>query len=284
MEFLKRVASSLLLENRKTRNWLGTLSVIAIVGTLWVGRYSESVDPLTAISIASVLTVVLLLLLLRAVVGLTRPGDVHVFGNEEAARDRQEKIIDAIHATTRHPVRMLEYSTKTSLGLIKKMTETSRVEALQLLICHPLAGLNQYQQKRIRDQITELSKVFTDDVLGRMSVEIKCYRQRASMRGRDYGGGFVALGTYTYDSRKGERRRPNGHPPIWGDRNAIIVADARSHDGDRLLKDFDRVFSNLWRDATWLQAACLELTDEQQALYDKDWLKTVSPDDPGDGQ
>ncbi|HSW58267.1 MAG TPA: hypothetical protein VLH15_07685, partial [Dehalococcoidales bacterium] len=152
-----------------------------------------------------------------------------------------------------------------------------------LLIHNPLEQLlSDLQKERICAQIRTLKLVgFKDGIL-----KIKCYNQRASLRGRKFDNTLIELGWYTYDYDP--EYAEYGKNQMWGHNNPLIVAHLKN-EGQYLGKMFDRVFDSLWNDTS--NPSLLDVCTKQCRFYreggktgeenqfcsvSKEWLKKVS--------
>ncbi len=157
------------------------------------------------------------------------------------------------------------------------------IKEIWLLIHNPLVQpVSDLQTERTCEQIRTLKLVdFKSNVL-----KIRCYNQRASLRGRKFDDEMVVLGWYAYyyDPNYPEY----GKNQIWGHNNPLIVARLRN-EGKILGEMFDRVFDSLWKDkdSTSLLSVCTQKCQlyhkvgksagrKMDCSVSEDWLKKVS--------
>jgi hypothetical protein len=181
-------------------------------------------------------------------------------------------------------VKMLEHSATCGRHYIDAIKSLdSKIKEIRLLIHNPFEEMiSDLQKERTCEQIRTLKLVdFGRDVL-----KIRCYNQRASLRGRKFDNELVVLGWYTYyyDLNYPEY----GKNQIWGHNNPLIVSRLRNQ-SKYLGEMFDRVFDCLWNDngSASLLTVCTKRCHLYQAggkaagskegcSVSEDWLKRVS--------
>jgi hypothetical protein len=221
---------------------------------------------------------------LREAINETLQSEEHVV-NEPAAITIIENdysvpmpVIEFIRQKNPQVVKMLEHSATYGRHYIDAIkTLDPKIKDIRLLIHNPVEQmLSHLQKERTCEQIRTLKLVdFKSDVL-----KIKCYNQRASLRGREFDDELIVLGWYTfhYDPCYAEY----GKNQIWGHNNPLIVANLKNQ-GQYLGKMFDRVFNSLWDDSD--NPSLLTVCTKQCKLHrgsngkcsvSEDWLKKVS--------
>jgi hypothetical protein len=193
-------------------------------------------------------------------------------------------VIEFIRQEHPQVVKMLECSSTYGRHYIDAIKILDpNIREIRLLIHSPLEQpISDLQTERTCEQIRTLKLVdFQSDVL-----KIRCYNQRASLRGRKFDDKLVVLGWYTfyYDPNYPEY----GKNQIWGHNNPLMVARLRN-EGKILGEMFDRVFDSLWndKDSTSLLTVCTQkcqlyhkagksLNRKMDCSVSEDWLKTVS--------
>jgi hypothetical protein len=193
-------------------------------------------------------------------------------------------VIEYIEHENPQVVKMLEHNATYGRHYIDAIkTLDPKIKEIRLLIHNPLEQLlSELQKERICQQIRTLKLVdFKNEVL-----KIRCYNQRASLRGRKFDDELIVLGWYAfyYDPSYPEY----GKNQMWGHNNALIVARLGGQ-GKYLGEMFDRVFDSLWNDPD--NPSLLTVCTRQCKLYragvqstdgssgcsvSEEWLKKVS--------
>jgi hypothetical protein len=156
-----------------------------------------------------------------------------------------EQVINNVSGT----VYLLEFSSRSIHTLLNHLIK--KKIKVQLLIAHPEIAPNEFQRNRIRSTIRDLMNLF--DHAAQDKLEIRCYKQNPSLRGRLFGEGLLSVGWYTFGTKRLmdsqlkpellEERKPQ---TIHGDTNPIINFDPNSEDGNSVKMMFLRVFDDLW--------------------------------------
>jgi hypothetical protein len=165
---------------------------------------------------------------------------------------------------------LLEFSTVSiRFGLLQHLVK--RGYRIRLLLCHPEAAPNEYQRNRIKANIGDLLSLRVSHQ-SQEDFEIRCYRQRAALRGRKFGKRLISVGWYTYGTQRIEKgdypekikqvRRPQ---EIDGHYNVLINADLPTDEGRALETMFDRVFEDLWTTATPADKIDIDVSQSQSA-------------------
>jgi hypothetical protein len=212
---------------------------------------------------------------------VAEPADIMIIENDYTV---PMPIIEFIRRENPQVVKMLEHSAtygRHYIDAIKALD--SRIKEIRLLMHNPFEEMiSDLQKERACEQIRTLKLVdFESDVL-----KIRCYSQRASLRGRKFDNELVVLGWYAYyyDPNYPEY----GNNQIWGHNNPLIVSRLRDQ-GKCLGEMFDRVFDFLWNDpgSASLSTVCTNHCDLYRAggksaggkegcSVSEDWLKRVS--------
>jgi hypothetical protein len=173
---------------------------------------------------------------------------------------------------------MCEYSTGSIEPLVGCLAGREGLESMQLLLGAPAATRPYQTADRLRPALVRLELKFPVRTARARGLQIKCYSEPPSMRGRNFGDQLIVMGWYTYH----RRRKDWGLDQIWGDVNALVWTPCRSEEGQRMRDMFEEVFNTLWETAEPLEAAWAPLLAE--GLRDKhpefppdEWLATVSP-------
>lgn len=161
--------------------------------------------------------------------------------------------------------RLLEFSTDSiHTNLLREMV--SRNYTVQLLVSHPNAAPNVYQQQTLEKYVRELALI-KEQYTSPQMFEVRCYEQPASLRGRKIGNAIITISWFTYGRQRIERtnmsellkqaRRPYD---LEGHTNVLISASLSSNEGRILESMFDRVFDDIWHTATPLEEVVEKLS------------------------
>lgn len=146
-------------------------------------------------------------------------------------------LVDYIDRKRPLKVKMLEYSAETVHDLLLHLRKACT--EIKLLIQHPDTAISPLQKKRISTNILNLLDLEMKDY---PQLEIKCYKQFPSLRGRKLDDDLICVGWYTPTRRIKGGILGHGNPMILGyldDKNIRILG-----------KMFDEVFDYLWETAT----------------------------------
>jgi hypothetical protein len=263
---LTRLKSVLALEDDHLRRRLSGLIVIAVAVLLCAPAFFD-LSTEVGLAVATVASLSLLTILLDHVVQLSGDLRIAVFRTEEDARKRQVEFIDQQKPRS---VRICGYSGATIKDILQSIADSPSIESVQILLCHPDCLTEWQRDTRFVPALSDLRLTFPIAAAKRVGLTIRCYSDHASLRGRNYGGQLVAVGWYTHD-----RKDLTVHEKqVWGDRNALVVADCSDPAGAALRDMFDEVFDNLWRDATPISEAAKDVL--VPALIPHDWLRCVN--------
>jgi hypothetical protein len=201
---------------------------------------------------------------------------LEVFGNEEDATPRQLEFV------LNHPVhfvRLCEYSTASIDHLLNCLARREGLDSIQLLMASPnIAGVYQ-AESRIRPALERLPEIFPEDRANERGLQIRCYSEPASMRGRNFSDRLIVMGWYTYHRRVKKREAQ-----LWGHVNALVWTPCGlpgRPEGDRMRDMFEEVFQALWEKSpplydAWEKLLSAGYREEHKDFPDDDWLKTVS--------
>ena len=259
------------------RQKIMTAFFLVIVG-IWLSEPFHKLLPFEALmGITTSAILLFMFIVLDYLISLAKPeGLVEIYSDEHDVTDR---LLHFIREERARHVKMIEYSSKSVEPLIGQFMKPGGRTQIELLITHPKHALTKFQRsERVCAQIKTLAHVVASSEQERQRLKIKCYTQRASIRGRQFDERLIAVGWYTYDVKKGEEVAI-GQEQIWGDKNAIVVADLRRRRERPLAEMFNRVFRSLWDDGTPIIKVCNECSEDCTGRPADDWLKDVSPDD-----
>ena len=214
------------------------LAILTVaVSVLWIA--STLINPLeqwlSRSSLLNVIIIVLLsdVLLLLAEFKAAAMPQVTVFENEpDAYRDLRH------HIETSPPKKadLIEYSTATIHDLLELLRSANC--KMRILICNPDSAITDFQAKRIRDRIDDLTTVTFRDF---DRVDIRMYRLPASIRGRLIDDAYVTMGWHVYTSD------PAG---LYGHTQAMVSGRCDSAHGRNLSRTFADAFDHLWEAPT----------------------------------
>jgi len=250
--------------------------VLIVIVLFWIGRpFLPALSFEVSISTTASMTLFFVLLLLDYVVGLRKEENIRFFRNEKEAT---RALTDFVESKRPKNVRMIEYSSATMEYLISALKDSPATRRIDLLVCHPGQAISTYQRS---ERICWAMKRLQDVVVDYDKVKIRCYTQRASVRGRKFDDSLIAIGWYTYNV-KDHRVKQITDQQIWGDENPVIVADVKEREGKVLGEMFDRVFTSLWNRATppdeAFKTACdsCAVRDGCTSQLSTEWLRLVS--------
>ncbi|MGB9904376.1 MAG: hypothetical protein ACPLQO_06870 [Desulfotomaculales bacterium] len=251
--------------------FMGMVFSLIVASWLLSQVVQELVSFETSVSLTTTAILLFVFFILDYLVYMKNPQDAEIYEKEHEATEQIKKYIEEERPKD---VKMLEYSSAT-VGYIFESLKKLPGCNVKLLICHPEAAISDFQRKdRICSQIKRLPAVLQG---GHGSFAVRCYRQPASLRGRNFDDQLVVVGWYTYDV-KDEHRQSYGTSQIWGDSNPLIVSLAKTKQGSRLKKMFNEVFDSMWRDGVPLAEVCLSCRERNAipGCPPDEWLKKVS--------
>jgi hypothetical protein len=232
----------------------------------------DIVDPTTAIKITVSAILLLLVVIAEHVAEQSKESGTTVFPKEDEAFDRLSEIV----STRPREVRMCEYSASSVIPHLKNLARFQETESVKLLICHPKKACDEPQKNRILGTLHNLSQTTywsNRRLADRVSLTVKCYDSPASLRGRNFGNKYVAVGWYTHDCRtEGQTAQ------VWGDENSLIVTPIQDNEGEKLASMFNLVFDNLWEHALPLKDALADPQLSNDYNIDPNWVRKVSQD------
>jgi hypothetical protein len=192
---------------------------------------------------------------------------IEVYQNDNNASRKQGEYI--VNKKPRK-LKFCEYSSGSVQTLVGHLAESESTRSVQLLICHPDNAYNDYQKRRILEQISALSHSIDIEAAKNMGLKIKCYERPASLRGRKSDDELVVFGWYTY-YRKPQVQNPK---QIWGAENPVVFA-FMSHPHGKTMGDwFDKMFDEHWNAAVPGQQA-FSMYRSKWDISDE-WLNAVN--------
>lgn len=217
--------------------------VVLIVTGVWVTAQFVP-DIADWIERRNVFVVVLIVLMVDALARLvdlkvaTRPA-IAVFANQH-----QASAAIAAHIKE-HPPKSADFIAYSATTYIEVMRDLDALGcSVRILIKHPDSAIGE-QVDRIRFGLSEIMKtVFVGG-----SVDVRGYREPASVRGCLLDEDLVSMGWYTY---------ANAPLGVFGHGNSVIVARIKEGEPGQLLAGtFRQAFDDLWREATVLDKASI---------------------------
>jgi hypothetical protein len=204
---------------------------------------------------------------------VAREERLEVFGNEEDATHRQ---LEFVRNNPMRFVRLCEYSTLTIQSLMRCLAEREGLEEIQLLMARPAKASPYQAQSRLPEAVFQLSERFPEHDARRRGLQIRCWSEPPSMRGRNFNNDLIVMGWYTYHNKSPKL----GPKQIWGHENALVWTPCRGPEGKRMRDMFEDVFHTSWKTAQPLADAWAPvLTDsfrEDHPEFPTDWVATVS--------
>ncbi|MFM9448332.1 hypothetical protein [Streptomyces acidiscabies] len=216
------------------------------------------------------------LTLLTILVEITLQGRAAQRAEVKAFRNDDEAVPYLIaHVVQERPrtVDLLEYSAFGALPLLAKLGEEGCTRQVRLLVAHPSAAISDYQRDyRLAEGLRALAYRIPADRAQSIGLQIKCYSETASLRGRLLGKEVLAVGWYSYDDRG--LADPGGRP-LSGGSNSLVGTTVHSAEGRHLMNLYQRVFENLWRDAAEPDQAWEPYRGVLPHLPSAEWLTVV---------
>lgn len=252
----------------RTRKWYmgGMLAAIVVVWLL-----SSVVQALLSFEKSMAITITMILffifLILDNLISIKGPDNVEIYKDEDAVAERIKQYFGENKVRR---IRLIEYSTRSirDVWLHNLITKVDGVQ-IELLMCHRETGISDHQKKnRICIGIKELFRRFEEQG----NLKIVCYKEPASIRGRNFDDKLIVIGWYTYriDEKKSELR-------IQGHSNPLVVASVKTEAGVRLRDMFNETFQNLWKNGTPLETVCNRCSQRESSCPSAEWLKKTNP-------
>lgn len=165
--------------------------------------------------------------------------------------------------------KLLEYSSATVHGIVNNLVAANT--DIQLLLQHPSYAVTDEQRRRICAQVESYSMESGEY----QHLRIRCYRGRASVRGRKFDDKLIHLGWYRYEASQAQNQE--WVESVWGHNNPLISPTGEAKEIFNLLSEwFDRTFDEYWNRGARLTTVCDECPDLHALNIAEDWLKLVS--------
>jgi len=165
--------------------------------------------------------------------------------------------------------KLLEYSSATVHGILSSLV--ANTSDIQLLVQHPEFAVGSQQRDRICSQIKAYSIEFEEYP----QLRIRCYRERASVRGRKFDERLIYLGWYRYVAIQA-KNQPLVET-VWGHNNPLISPTTEARESFNMMNEwFDQVFSELWKNGPALKEVCNDCKNKCSTPPSQGWLDLVS--------
>lgn len=194
------------------------------------------------------------------------------FANDDSAVPAMARFASETRPST---AMLLEYSAKNAIPLLSHLANNvTSTKRLRLLVADPAAALSVYQRDyRLAEALHELAYRIPAEKAVTVGLQIKCYSELPSLRGRLLGDGYITVGWYTFDDRGLDMP---GQVQMAGGSNPLIGAGATDAVGTELLALFTKTFENLWSSARQLGDAWEPFRDQPTGrLPTKEWFDAV---------
>jgi hypothetical protein len=259
------------LEGRKTRRFL--LAFIVVPPAASVVAATVGVINLLA-SVAIIVSAELVLLALLLELALRNLAEQHSqvrgFIDDNEAMPHLCRYVEDQHPKM---VDLIEYSAFGAMPLLAKLAEVGSTRSIRLLVGHPASAISDYQRDyRLAEALRALAYRVPPDQAIKIGLQIRCYREHPSIRGRLLNGKLLVMGWYSFDDRG--LADPGGRP-VAGGSNALVAAEIDHEVGQRLGQTYKRTFDNLWRDASEVNEAWEPYRAQLPQLPAPNWLQAV---------
>lgn len=192
---------------------------------------------------------------------LTSPLGVY---RDQSSSDLSVLLFIAEHRP--HKAKLLEYASSTIHGIISNLATVDC--EIQLLLQHPQYAVNADECRRICAQI----KAYSGEMADYQHLRIRCYRERASLRGRNFDNRLIHLGWLTYHINS-----PSEPENVYGHTNPLIYSDSERKEFFQPLSEwFDKVFDQYWYNADSLERVNTDCEELGKLNIPQSWLRIVS--------
>ena len=203
--------------------------------------------------------------------GLISEPNIEVYGDYIDTNNDLRTYIEDVRPKN---VYMIEYSSWCVQELIGSLIKTQTLPNIYLLMQHPKEGESIHNQKeRIWDQIT--NTIYQQDEFKKHSnLKILFYKQRASLRGRNFDNKLINVGWYIY------KYDENGAQNVYGHNQPTITFREGYRGFSDTKKMFNDTFKNLWKHGIRLTEVCEEYENKIGSCSNPDfikWCEDVSP-------
>jgi hypothetical protein len=221
---------------------------------------------------SAILAILALLVDITLELAFQRRHEVQAFPNDD----------DALPFTVAHiaqgrpgAVDCIEYSALGAMPVLAKLGEVGSTRSIRLLVADPDAAISDYQRDfRLAEGMRMLAYRIPSELARAVGLEVRCYAEPASLRGRMFDGELVMAGWYTYDDRGLAK---DGGAQIAGGSNALVCADTKTVVGSHLVATFSRTFENIWREARPAADAWAPYHSKLSHLPPAEWFHAVEP-------
>lgn len=258
------------------RTWIRRISIGAVVvppiasilGTI-AGTWSVQ-QSILIITTASLLLLPLLLTLVVKILVVQR-NPIETYSNDYASLP---SLLRYIEDGGPKSADLIEYSALGAMPIIYKLAESPSIRRIRVLVAHPDAAVSEHQQsRRLSEGLNYMALQINADRAAEIGLQIGCYKQPASVRGRRIDAKRLVMGWYSHERREADAAQNH----IWGGSNALVGVSSDTPDGAHLFETYDRVFNSLWADASAPALAWAPYRAQNPGLPNEEWMKTVAP-------
>jgi hypothetical protein len=253
------------------RKIIAILLSIALIGTISIDVFGQSIIPNGSIS--SILIFLALLavddiVVMKKSISNFAKKNIGVFPEQTETNKYLESLIDN---NEYKKIYLIEYSSMTVKEVLENIITNKPNIKIYLLLQHPSTGSQYFnQEKKILDHITNF--YFSQhDIKKFNNIKILFYKQRASIRGRNFDNKLINIGWYFYEIDESKEDRVKGHTGI------TINFEESNQDFHKVKKFFNTSFKNLWDNASTVE----EVFGEYKSYIPKKndfpkWCKKIS--------
>ena len=259
------------LESRKTRIVLLLSIVVPPVASV-VAAAVGAIDLLASVAIIVTAELALLAILLELMLRslAEQHSEVGAFANDNDAMPYLSRYVEEQRPQT---VDLIEYSAFGAMPLLAKLADIESTRNIRLLVGHPAAAISDYQRDyRLAEALRALAYRVPIDKAVKIGLQVKCYREHPSIRGRLINEKLLIMGWYSFDDRG--LADPGGQPMAGGS-NALVSSEIDHEVGRHLYQTYKRTFENLRRDASNADDAWEPYREQLPQLPTSNWLRAV---------
>ena len=279
MNVLKNRAREYLWPNRKKLEAIVIIGSVLLLVLYYFFDYSEFISFGVEENIL-ILSIFIILFLEGMATEINRAtnqirSDVSLLPDQGSTPELKQVLSDYIKDRRPNEVKMIEYSSSTVDAII----EDAILEGaeIKLLLKHPDSTIPDNQPDKILNQV----KTLHSDLSASENIKIRFYKPPATIRGRKFDDDLINCGWYTYQSSDERGVHLKGHI-----NPTVLVSADEGEEYQYIQQMFDRMFENLWMNATTLE----ELYEQGDDINDatgsfrrwvdtkgcEDWIRAVS--------
>lgn len=206
----------------------GSLSVWALLNT------GAEADPVEVAAWTLVVLTVISWALLRDRIARVQSPEADTWISRDQAEDtpRLQQLLEQFPRY--EAADFLEYSCNHAWPLVNRAVKDAGCQ-IRILLRHP-EGQGSAQKRWIEGSLMRLKRDYLDVHPGR--IEVRCYREPASLRGRRFEPYVINVGWYT--------PYVDNEDQVLGHKNPLITARLTSEEGLKLSRMFAGLFNALW--------------------------------------